>query len=81
MTKSTICILFPICLLQIIPVYFSITQIWSAPILFYMYDYEVYREEMKDFYFGVEEAFRSCNKRGTGYFRRCGEASGRVCSG
>lgn len=26
----------------------------ERPILFYMYDYEAYREEMKDFYFGIE---------------------------
>ena len=25
----------------------------ERPILFYMYDYEAYREEMKDFYFGI----------------------------
>lgn len=26
----------------------------ERPILFYMYDYEAYREEMKDFYFGID---------------------------
>lgn len=27
----------------------------KRPILFYMYDYEEYREQMRDFYFGIEE--------------------------
>ncbi len=29
--------------------------ILKRPILFYMYDYEEYREQMRDFYFGIEE--------------------------